>query len=139
MMTVNNILIEENRFDEGCFDLLLVTLKDSFENYFLNNGVLNYDDLYKDEPEPIQELLKLGFDYIEAGIEPSAGRILLEYQLIKIFTFHEVSQEEIMKLILIKELIPLIQQCMVDEFIALATNFCSDHTHEEIYKLRKLR
>jgi len=136
MMTINNVLTESNSFRDGCFDSLLIILKNSFQSPLNDN--LPCREEHQEESESVWELLKLGLNCMAAGISPSACRLMLDFHFIKICSIQEISEEELMKLLLLKELIPLVQQNMVEEFIAIAAFFCSNHINKEIFELQKL-
>ena len=134
LITVNNFFNDSNKFRDECFDNLILI----FLNYMkaTYNGNIEPPKI-TNEPKLVHDFLSFGFNCIYMGLEPASCSILLEFNIIKLFSYHEVSEEEVMKLLLCKELIPITQKCMVDEFIAIAGNFCSNKINSEVFNLER--
>ena len=121
---------EDIPFTEGCFDSLLIILKNAFLTKFLT---LETDiDLQSENSKPVRKLLELAINMMDSGLDPISFRLLLEYEMVMIFTIHKVSKDEIMKCLLIKELIPLLITHNFSEFTSIALNFSTNAVHEEI-------
>lgn len=113
-------------FNQDDLDLFFTSLSNFFVN-ILKKGLANISsDNIKFKNTSSQEIFNIGFYYIQNGICPDTIKALIETEILFKIKNLSLKKDEILEMILLKEILIYIQNSDFEKFLDFQNQLCSN-------------
>lgn len=113
-------------FNQDDLDLFFTSLSNFFVNT-LKEGLANTSsDNIKFKYISSQEIFNIGYHYIQSGICPDTIKVLIETEILFKIKNSSLKKDEILQMILLKEILIYIQNSDLNKFLDIQNQLCSN-------------